>query len=245
MLNLINVNKHYGKKHALKDFSFEFGSGIYSLLGPNGAGKSTLMNIITDNIKADKDSKIMYDNTATVSLGAEFRAKIGYMPQHQNLYDSFTAMRFMMYMSALKGLPKKDAEKEILELLEKVELIDVKDKKIGGFSGGMKQRLLLSQALLGNPQIIILDEPSAGLDPKQRATVRNILIHLAKEEEKTIIISTHIIPDIENISTKVLFLKGGVLINSGKPQKLINESEGEFENLEEIYLSYFGEEGEV
>lgn len=244
MLKLVNVNKHYGKKHALKNFSFEFESGIYSLLGPNGAGKSTLMNIISDNIKADKNSKVLYDNTATITLGANFRAKIGYMPQHQNLYDSFTAMRFMMYMSALKDLPKKDAQQEILTLLEKVELSDVKDKKISEFSGGMKQRLLLAQALLGSPEIIILDEPSAGLDPKQRETVRNILIHLAEEEGKTIIISTHIISDIENISTKVLFIKDGTLINAGSPEKLIKESEGKFKSLEEIYLNYFEKEGD-
>lgn len=242
MLQLMNVNKHYGKKHALIDFNFTFRSGIYSLLGPNGAGKSTLMNIITENIKPDKHSKILYSDKEIGLLGSQYREKIGYMPQHQNLYDNFTAMRFMYYIAALKDIPHEEANEQIPNLLKQVELFDVKDKKTGGFSGGMKQRLLLAQTLLGNPEIIILDEPSAGLDPKQRATVRHMIQDLAKDQHRTIIISTHIISDIEKISSDILFIKEGRLIDSGPVDELLGVHEQGFTSLEELYLHHFGEE---
>ena len=206
-LELQVINKHYGrKKHALCDFSFKFSNGIYGLLGPNGAGKSTLMNIITDNLLPDKDGgKILWNGEETRVLKDKFRSKLGFMPQQQNLYESMTARTFLSYIAALKRLDKKQAEQQIPHIIERVELIDSLDNKMGGFSGGMKQRVLIATALLGDPDLIILDEPTAGLDPKQRVIIRNMISELSRD--KIIIISTHIVSDIETIAKEILFLK--------------------------------------
>ena len=166
-LELQTLNKHYGKKHALKNFSFTFQNGVYGLLGPNGAGKSTLMNLITDNLKPDKDGgQILWEGTPVQNLGKNYRSRLGFMPQQQELYANMTAQAFLDYICALKGIPKKSAKEEVQNALEQVELSQDGAKKIGGFSGGMKQRLLIAQTLLGNPDLIIMDEPTAGLDPR-------------------------------------------------------------------------------
>ena len=240
-LELQKINKHYGKKkHALCDFSFEFTNGIYGLLGPNGAGKSTLMNIVTDNLLPDKDGgKILWNGEETKILKDKFRSRMGFMPQQQNLYESMTAHTFLNYIAALKCLDKKTAEKEIPEIVERVELSDSLDKKMGGFSGGMKQRVLIAAALLGNPDLIILDEPTAGLDPKQRVIIRNMVSALSKD--KIIIISTHIVSDIENIAKEILFIKEGHLIDSGTIPELLEKVEGEEKTLENLYMQYYGE----
>ncbi len=240
-LELQKINKHYGKKkHALCDFSFEFTNGIYGLLGPNGAGKSTLMNIVTDNLLPDKDGgKILWNSEETKVLKDKFRSRMGFMPQQQNLYESMTARTFLNYIAALKCLDKKTAEKEIPEIVERVELSDSIDKKMGGFSGGMKQRVLIAAALLGNPDLIILDEPTAGLDPKQRVIIRNMVSALSKD--KIIIISTHIVSDIENIAKEILFIKEGHLIDSGTIPELLEKVEGEEKTLENLYMQYYGE----
>lgn len=240
-LELQKINKHYGKKkHALCDFSFEFTNGIYGLLGPNGAGKSTLMNIVTDNLLPDKDGgKILWNSEETKILKDKFRSRMGFMPQQQNLYESMTARAFLNYIAALKCLDKKTAEKEIPEIVERVELSDSIDKKMGGFSGGMKQRVLIAAALLGNPDLIILDEPTAGLDPKQRVIIRNMVSALSKD--KIIIISTHIVSDIENIAKEILFIKEGHLIDSGTIPELLEKVEGEEKTLENLYMQYYGE----
>ena len=240
-LVLQKINKHYGKKkHALCDFSFEFTNGIYGLLGPNGAGKSTLMNIVTDNLLPDKDGgKILWNSEETKILKDKFRSRMGFMPQQQNLYESMTARTFLNYIAALKCLDKKTAEKEIPEIVERVELSDSLDKKMGGFSGGMKQRVLIAAALLGNPDLIILDEPTAGLDPKQRVIIRNMVSALSKD--KIIIISTHIVSDIENIAKEILFIKEGHLIDSGTIPELLKKVEGEEKTLENLYMQYYGE----
>lgn len=240
-LELQKINKHYGKKkHALCDFSFEFTNGIYGLLGPNGAGKSTLMNIVTDNLLPDKDGgKILWNGEETKILKDKFRSRMGFMPQQQNLYESMTAHTFLNYIAALKCLDKKIAEKEIPEIVERVELSDSLDKKMGGFSGGMKQRVLIAAALLGNPDLIILDEPTAGLDPKQRVIIRNMVSALSKD--KIIIISTHIVSDIENIAKEILFIKEGHLIDSGTIPELLEKVEGEEKTLENLYMQYYGE----
>ena len=240
-LKLQKINKHYGKKkHALCDFSFEFTNEIYGLLGPNGAGKSTLMNIVTDNLLPDKDGgKILWNGEETKVLKDKFRSRMGFMPQQQNLYESMTAHTFLNYIAALKCLDKKAAEKEIPEIVERVELSDSLDKKMGGFSGGMKQRVLIAAALLGNPDLIILDEPTAGLDPKQRVIIRNMVSALSKD--KIIIISTHIVSDIENIAKEILFIKEGHLIDSGTIPELLEKVEGEEKTLENLYMQYYGE----
>ena len=240
-LELQKINKHYGKKkHALCDFSFTFTNGIYGLLGPNGAGKSTLMNMITDNLLPDKDGgKILWNGEETKILRENFRSRMGFMPQQQNLYESMTARTFLNYIAALKCLDKKTAEKEISETVERVELSDSLDKKMGGFSGGMKQRVLIAAALLGDPDLIILDEPTAGLDPKQRVIIRNMVSALSKD--KIIIISTHIVSDIENIAKEILFIKEGHLIDSGTIPELLEKIEGEEKSLENLYMQYYGE----
>ena len=212
-LKLQKINKHYGKKkQALYDFTFEFTNGIYGLLGPNGAGKSTLMNIITDNLLPDKDGgKILWNNEETKTLKDKFRSRLGFMPQQQNLYESMTARSFLNYVSALKCLDKKTAVNEIEEIIERVELTESIDKKMGGFSGGMKQRVI----------------------------IRNILSNLG--EEKIIIVSTHIVSDIETIAKEILFIKEGHLIDSGTIPELIEKVEIPEKSLENLYMQYYGE----
>ncbi|MCD8187235.1 MAG: ATP-binding cassette domain-containing protein [Ruminococcus sp.] len=241
VLKLEKVNKHYGKKkHALCDFSFEFTNGIYGLLGPNGAGKSTLMNVITDNLLPDKDGgKILWNGEETRVLKEKFRSRLGFMPQQQNLYESMTAHTFLNYIAVLKCIDKNTAKSEISKIVERVELTDAIDKKMGGFSGGMKQRVLIAAALLGDPDLIVLDEPTAGLDPKQRVIIRNMVSDLSKS--KIVIISTHIVSDIENIVKEILFIKEGYLIDSGTIPKLIEKVDGEEKTLENLYMQYYGE----
>lgn len=240
-LELEKINKHYGKKkQALCNFSFTFTNGIYGLLGPNGAGKSTLMNIITDNLLPDRDGgKILWNGVETRTLKEKFRSCLGFMPQQQNLYESMTAHTFLNYIAALKCLDKKSAAKEIPEIVERVELTDSLDKKMGGFSGGMKQRVLIAAALLGNSDLIILDEPTAGLDPKQRVIIRNMVSDLGKD--KIIIISTHIVSDIETIAKEILFIKEGHLIDSGTVAELTEKVQNGEKTLENLYMQYYGE----
>ena len=241
ILKLQKINKHYGKKkHALCDFSFEFTTGIYGLLGPNGAGKSTLMNIITDNLLPDKDGgKILWNSEETRILKEKYRSRLGFMPQQQNLYERMTAHTFLNYIASLKCLDRKTAKAEILKIVERVELTESLNKKMGGFSGGMKQRVLVAAAMLGNPDLIILDEPTAGLDPKQRVIIRNMVSALGKD--KIIIISTHIVSDIETIAKEILFIKEGCLIDSGTIPNLVKKVENADKTLENLYMQYYGE----
>lgn len=216
-LSLSNLTKRYGKFTALNNFSYQFTAGVYGLLGPNGAGKSTLMNIITDNLKPTS-GEIRFDGKSTYEMDKEFRKILGYMPQQQGLYPSFTLERFLYYMAALKGMKKSEAKEDISRLMRLVNLQDSASKRLGGFSGGMKQRALIAQAMLGEPKIVILDEPTAGLDPKERIHVRNLISEIAFE--KTVIIATHIVSDIEFIAKEVLLLKNGEIIDSGKSHEL-------------------------
>lgn len=222
-LALQNLTKQYGSFIALDGFSYEFTAGVYGLLGPNGAGKSTLMNIITDNLKATSGS-VKFDGTETTKLGENFRKVLGYMPQQQGLYPNFTLERFLWYMAALKGMKKADAKADIERLLKLVNLQDCTSKRLGGFSGGMKQRALIAQAMLGNPKVIILDEPTAGLDPKERIRIRNLVSEIAFE--KIVIIATHVVSDIEFIAKEVLLLKNGKIVDSGVPHELCEKIDG-------------------
>ena len=222
-LEIKNLTKQYGSFTALNNFSFEFSAGVYGLLGPNGAGKSTLMNIITDNLKPTSGS-ITYDGKDTLSMGADFRRLLGFMPQQQGLYPSFTLERFLYYMAALKGISGSSANAQIERLIGLVNLDDARSKRLGGFSGGMKQRALIAQAMLGEPKIIILDEPTAGLDPKERIRIRNLISEIAFE--KIVIIATHVVPDIEFIAKEVLLLSHGEIIDSGKPYELCEKLNG-------------------
>ena len=219
-----NINKTYGKKkRALCDVTMSFTPGIYGLLGPNGSGKSTFMNIITDNLKAD-GGVVLYDGESIHKRKEAYRAKIGYMPQQQAIYDNFTGEEFMWYMAALKGLDKKQAESRIESLIAMVNLGEEKGKKIGSYSGGMKQRILIAQALLNDPDILIMDEPTAGLDPSERIRIRNFLSEIS--ENKIIIIATHIVSDIEFIAKEIILLKAGEIIDHGSPQQLLEELDG-------------------
>lgn len=233
MLEIKNITKSYGKKIALKNFSYTFDTGIYGLLGANGAGKSTLMNLITDNIKRDTGT-ICYEGTDILKLGAVYRSYIGYMPQQHGFYEQFSARTFLFYMAELKGLRKKAAKEQIEKLLCVVNLSEAADKKIGGFSGGMKQRVMLAQALLGNPRILLLDEPTAGLDPKERINFRNYIAELAKD--KIIIISTHVVSDVESIADRILIIREGELAADDSPEELIRSVDGC--NLEDVFMHY-------
>lgn len=232
-LNIKNIRKSYGSNLALDNFTAMLEPGIYALLGPNGSGKSTLMNIITDNLKADS-GEITYtsdDGTTenVLKMGVRFREKLGFMPQYPGLYPNFTVERFMWYMAALKGLPKEKAKKEIPEILAAVELDDVPKRKIGALSGGMKQRLTLAQAVLGDPEILILDEPTAGLDPKQRIAIRNYISKIAFN--KIVIIATHVVSDIEFIARDIIMLKKGVIVDNAPPHELTKKIEGKVWNV--------------
>ena len=224
MLTIRDLSKSYGSNLALNQFTYSFDHGIYALLGPNGSGKSTLMNIVTQNLKSD-NGEILLDDTPIGKLGASYREKLGFMPQYPGMYPSFSALDFLRYMAVLKGLNKKKADEQIDELLHAVELHDVRTHRIGSFSGGMKQRLALAQSLLGDPEIVILDEPTAGLDPKQRIAIRNYIASVALN--KTVIIATHVVSDVEFIAREAIMLKKGVISDSGSPYELTQKIEGQ------------------
>lgn len=230
-LEIKNISKTYkkGTVKALDDFSVTLTPGVYGLLGPNGAGKSTLMNIITDNLNPDS-GKVLYNDEDIKKLGKNYRTVLGYMPQQQGLYDDFTLNRFLWYMSALKGLKKKEAKDKITSLLDTVNLTDSAHKKLGGFSGGMKQRALISQALLNDPKILILDEPTAGLDPKERIRIRNFISEIA--EDKIVLISTHVVSDIEFIAKEIILLKQGKLVSHDTCPNLVSEIENKVVEVE-------------
>ena len=227
-LSIQNITKSYGTNLALNNFTATLDAGIYALLGPNGSGKSTLMNILTDNLKADsgeitfKDANGVSENV--LDMGVRFREKLGFMPQYPGLYPNFTVERFMWYMAALKGLSKAESQRQIPEILAAVELDDVPRRKIGALSGGMKQRLTLAQAVLGDPEILILDEPTAGLDPKQRIAIRNYISKIAFN--KIVLIATHVVPDIEFIAKDIIMLKKGVIVDNAPPHELVKKIDG-------------------
>ena len=222
-LTIHNVSKTFGKTQALRDFSAQLSPGIYGVLGPNGAGKSTLMNIITDNLMADSGF-VTFNGEDTKSMGSRFRNILGYMPQQQELYQSFTGRRFLWYMAALKGLKKQVAKDQIDKLLDVVNLKEAAERKVGGYSGGMKQRLLIAQALLNDPQVLILDEPTAGLDPKERIRLRNFISEIASG--KIVILATHVVSDIEFIAKEVMMIQRGELLRKDTISSLLKEIEG-------------------
>ena len=235
-LKIESISKSYGATKALDNFSAVLTPGVYALLGPNGSGKTTLMHILTDNLKADSGTVLYSDGTGESqnvrNMGEEFREKLGFMPQYPGMYPNFTAKQFLQYVAALKGVGENEKkrirnaqiEKQITEILDELELSDVAHRRIGTFSGGMKQRLALAQAVLGNPKILILDEPTAGLDPKQRIAVRNYISRIS--QDKIVIIATHVVSDIEFIAKEIIMLRKGKIVNMASPQDLLRELDG-------------------
>lgn len=230
-INCVSKSYNKGKKKALDSFCAEFTPGVYGVLGPNGAGKSTLMNIITDNLKPDA-GEVTYNGKSIAQLGKEYRDILGYMPQQQGIYDDFTGVRFLWYMAALKDLKKDVARVRIENLLNTVNLMQDANKKMGAYSGGMKQRILIAQALLNDPKILIMDEPTAGLDPKERIRIRNFISTIALN--KIVIIATHVVPDIEFIAKEIILIKEGKIIVQDEP---VNILENVKDKVHEIYVS--------
>lgn len=222
-LTLDRLTKQYGSKIALDRLSAIFEPGIYGLLGANGAGKTTMMRLICDILKPTS-GEVTFNGTNIREMGESYRAVIGYLPQDFGYYPNFTAMNFLIYMASLKGLNARYAKEKSLELLETVNLSEVKDKKIKTFSGGMKQRLGIAQAFLNDPQILILDEPTAGLDPKERVKFRNFISSFA--ENRIVILSTHIVTDVEYIADEILMIKNGTLLKKGAENDIIQEISG-------------------
>ncbi len=205
-LQLQDLKKQYGTKYAVNGVNARFIPGVYGLLGANGAGKTTLMRMICGILKPTSGS-IRLNGKTIDKLGEQYYAHLGYMPQDFGFYPDFTAYEFMLYMAAVKGLNKKQAKTRTEKLLHMVNLSDRADKKIRSYSGGMKQRLGIAQAELNNPSVLILDEPTAGLDPKERVRFRNIISDFAKE--KIVILSTHIVSDVSYIADTILMMKQG------------------------------------
>lgn len=215
--------KNYDMVKALKGVSFTLTPGVNGLLGPNGAGKSTMMNILSGNL-SQTSGRITFNGEDIRNMGKAFRKRLGYMPQQQALYPGFTAAQFLGYMATLRGMEKAEATDAVRRVLRQVELEDVALRRIKTFSGGMKQRLLIAQAILADPDVLVLDEPTAGLDPKQRIAIRNLIASLA--ERKIVIVSTHVVSDIAGIAKEILLLKQGELISQLPPAELIQQIDG-------------------
>lgn len=222
-LTIRDLNKSYGKTRALTDFSYEFTPGIYGILGANGAGKSTLFGMLTDTLHR-QSGEILWDDTDILKLGRGFRAKLGYMPQAQGYYPQMSAREYLCYMGEVKGLPRKELTQEADRLLSAVDLKEVAHRKLGQFSGGMRQRALLAQAMLGSPELLILDEPTAGVDPRERIRIRSIIAELARD--KIVLLATHVVTDVECIANQVLLMNKGKLVLSGSPEELIASIQG-------------------
>ena len=218
-LHIENLTKHYGKTLALDGFSVDLKPGVYGLLGPNGAGKSTLMGLLTDTVARETGS-ITWEGQDILTLGKRYRAMLGYMPQQQGYFEEFTVGRYLYYMAALKGMSRRQAKEETGRLLEVVGLSHCLHKKMGSLSGGMRQRILLVQALLNSPRLLLLDEPTAGLDPEERIRIRNHISAIAAD--KIILLATHVVSDIESIAEQVLLMKQGQLVAADTPTALID-----------------------
>ena len=222
-LTIKNVSKQYRRNFwGLQEFSLELGVGVLGLLGPNGAGKSTLMRILA-TITEKSGGTIMWKNVDISKHPDELRQVLGYLPQDFGIYPNLSAVEFLEYMAAIKGLGGKSAKRRIYELLQLVNLVDSARRPLGGFSGGMKQRIGIAQALLNDPRLLIVDEPTAGLDPEERVRFRNLLADLSGD--RIIIISTHIVSDVEAIATSIAIINKGRLITHTTPERILKAVE--------------------
>lgn len=226
------VTKKYSQTEAVKQIHLNLHPGVIGLLGANGAGKTTLMKMICGILKPTSGTIFFENEGESLDASEEmYRDAIGYLPQDFGYYPNFTGREFLMYMAALKGIDKRTAKRKCEELLRTVNLEQAANKKIKTYSGGMKQRLGIAQAVLNDPKILILDEPTAGLDPKERVRFRNLIAELGKDA--IVILSTHIVNDVEHIADRILMMKDGTIIFDGKVTDIQ-------ENLETFYLKAFG-----
>ena len=227
-LTLKNITKVFKDKIAVNDFNVILTSGVYGLLGPNGAGKTSLMRIIADVSNATS-GEVYLNGKSKTELGADYRDVLGYLPQDVGFYKSFTAQKFLEYVATLKGIDKEKASIKIDELLKFVNLEKDRKRKIGKFSGGMKQRLGIAQALLNDPKILILDEPTAGLDPNERIRFKNLIAEISRD--KIVILSTHIVSDVEFIANEILIMRDGELVEKATPVEMLNSIRGKVHSL--------------
>ncbi|WP_315080848.1 ABC transporter ATP-binding protein [uncultured Clostridium sp.] len=227
-LEIKNLTKIYGRKRANDGITVTLENGVYGLLGPNGAGKTTLMKQITTLIKPDK-GEILYNGEDIFKMDDKYRDVIGYLPQEFGVYKNFTAKQFLQYVGALKGMSGRSLNAKVDELLELVGLYDVRNKAIGKFSGGMKRRVGIAQVLLNDPKIIVLDEPTAGLDPQERTRFRNLIAKISRD--KTIILSTHIISDIESVAKETIMIKKGKLLMKGTHREILADMNDKVYNI--------------
>ena len=204
MLSLVNIRKDYGKFTAIEDLNLELEEGLYAMLAPNGAGKTTIIRMMT-TLLFPTSGEILYDGENILEMGESYRKMVGYLPQQFGYYKSNTPVQYLSYLAALKKIPRQEAKRQIPELLELVGLSGEANKKMKKFSGGMTQRVGIAQALLGDPKILILDEPTAGLDPKERVRFRNLLSSMSRN--RIVVLSTHIVSDVESVANQVMLLK--------------------------------------
>lgn len=243
MLTLNNVSKNFGKFTAVENISLNMDNGLFALLAPNGAGKTTIIKMITTLLNPT-EGEILYDGVNIKTMGAAYRELLGYLPQDFGYYKNNTPKQYLSYLAALKGVPKKETAEKIDYLLEMVGLSENADKKMRKFSGGMIQRVGIAQAMLNDPKILILDEPTAGLDPKERVRFRNIISVLSKD--RIVILSTHIVSDIESIANQVILIRDKHIYKMDSVANICNELSGkvfemqvsdkEYEKMEEKYI---------
>lgn len=238
MLHIESLNKTYGKTRALIDVNMALENGVYALLGPNGAGKSTLMNILTLGLRPDS-GQVLWNGMPIEKAGKAYRAILGFMPQQQGLYDGFRGVDFLRYIASLKNIPKKKIKDEVERVAVLVNLSDRLKDRLSAYSGGMRQRILLASAILGDPKLVILDEPTAGLDPKERIRTREIV--KAMSGDKIILFATHVVSDIESIADEIILVKKGVIVEKG-PQTALCEKMGGLPDLEAVYMHVFAED---
>ncbi|MCU0493190.1 MAG: ABC transporter ATP-binding protein [Chloroflexaceae bacterium] len=224
-----NLNKHYGPLHALQDVSLRIGGGMFGLLGPNGAGKTTLMRILTTTLRPSSGTVQVGEIDALHDPHA-LRRQLGYLPQDFGFYRGLTGYEMLDYIATMKQIPRAERKRQVESVLEQVHLTAEARRRVGGYSGGMKQRLGIAQALLGNPRLLVVDEPTAGLDPEERIRFRNLLARISGE--RTVLLSTHIVADIEASCTGVAVLRKGRLVFYGSLHELVASAQGQVWQLE-------------
>ncbi len=222
-LTLDRLTKQFGARIAVDRVSAKLGPGVTGLLGANGAGKTTLMRMVCDVLRPT-GGQILLDGRDAAEMGDEYRALLGYLPQDFGYYPDFTALDFMRYMATLKGFTSRDGRARSMELLEEVGLADDARRKVKTFSGGMRQRLGIAQAMINDPSILVLDEPTAGLDPKERVRFRNLIAGFA--QDKVVILSTHIVSDVEFIANRILVMRQGSFVLDGTPEQVVKQAAG-------------------